>query len=119
MIREQYTLGRAPGGSRQDPPRDNPGTSFGPGTSRYCLFYWSVTPIFFFFFSPFFTRCLLLLLRRMETVMEDLRREGEIPAKKGTEEDGGGEGREEWERKGKRREREKGEERRNHFRPDV
>lgn len=38
----------------QDPPRDNPGTSFGPGTSRYCLFYWSVTPIFFlfFFFRP-------------------------------------------------------------------
>lgn len=34
----------------QDPPRDNPGTSFGPGTSRYCLFYWSVTPIFFLFF---------------------------------------------------------------------
>lgn len=55
MIREQYTLGRAPGGSRRDPPQDNPGTSFGPGTSRYCLFYWSVTPIFFhdvfFFFS--------------------------------------------------------------------
>ena len=53
MIREQYTLGRAPGGSRQDPPRDNSGTSFGPGTSRYCLFYWSVTPIFFFFFPLF------------------------------------------------------------------
>lgn len=44
MIREQYTLGRAPGVRT---PRRITRDLFGPGTSRYCLFYWSVTPIFF------------------------------------------------------------------------